>query len=176
MFTAGLIMFSFGTKSRTHSDFSSTGIHERRQTKRKKLNGAVLLGVPDTGIICGDMVDIGTGGLSVIVATQLEVGQGCRVCFSIRLGTQKIPIDCVGIVVNSVCVAKGFRLGMRFIVTDIREQKVIERFLTENTSNTLMDSSAAVDTEQVHLDPPSVVQFAQEAYPKTVRISELGRR
>lgn len=171
-------MFSFGIKSRaSHNDSSSTGIHERRQTKRKKLNGAVLLGVPDKGIICGDMVDIGTGGLSVIVATQLETGQGCRVCFSIRLGMQKVSIDCLGIVVNSVCVAKGFRLGMRFIVTDIREQKVIERFLTESTSNTHMESSAAdSDAEQVHLDPPSVVQFAQEAYPKTVRISELGRR
>jgi len=136
----------------------------------------VILGIPDKGILCGDMVDIGTGGLSVIVATQLECGQGCRVCFSIRLGTQKVAIDCLGIVENRVCVTKGFRLGMRFIVTDVREQRVIERYLADGQVSSHTESiESHRDEPPVHLDPPAVVNFREAQYPKTVRISDLGK-
>ncbi len=171
-------MYFFGDKHKqTQPVVDTAHTEERRKTRRRSISGAVLLGIPDRGIVCGDMVDIGTGGLSVIVATQLECGQGCRVCFSIRLGTQKIAIDCLGIVVNSVCVTKGFRLGMRFIVTDLREQKVIERFLNEGQGNSLANSKVHDKiSESVRLDPPSVVNFPAEMYPKTVRISDLGKR
>ena len=149
---------------------------ERRKTNRRRLKSAVLLGIPDKGVICGDMVDIGTGGFSVIVATRLECGQGCRVCFSIPLGTQKISVDCIGIVVNSVCVVQGFRLGMRFIISDIREQKMIERFLAEGQGNSFIDSTQKMKTMEppVKLDAPAVVNFPDENYPKTIRISDLG--
>ena len=153
---------------------------ERRQTNRRRLKGSAVLSIPDRGILCGDMVDIGTGGFSIIVATQLECGQGCRVVFSIRLGMQKIPIDCIGVVVNSVCVTQGFRLGMRFIVTDIREQRVIERYLEEGQNNAYSDITARhkvlPEEPNIHLDPPAVVNFRHEDYPKTVRISDLGKR
>jgi len=170
-------MFFFGDKqNKLQRSTGAEPFGERRGAPRRRLNSPVLLGVPDKGIICGDMVDIGTGGLSVIVATQLECGQGCRVCFSIRLGSQKIPVDCLGIVVNSVCVTKGFRIGMRFIITDLREQKVIERFLTEGQGNALVDSASAEKTDApVYLDAPAVVRFPDKYYPKTVRISDLGR-
>jgi hypothetical protein len=147
--------------------------------RRRRINGPVLLGIPDNPVICGDMVDIGTGGFSVIVATQLECGQGCRVCFSIPLGNQKMPIDCIGIVVNSVCVVRGFRIGMRFIISDLREQRAIERFLAEGQYTLISDLKPH---DQLHpadppvrLDPPAVINFPGELYPKTVRISDLGK-
>ncbi len=151
---------------------------ERRKTNRRRLKGSVLLGIPDKDIICGDMVDIGTGGFSVIVATQLERGQGCRVCFSIPLGAKKISIDCIGIVMNSVCVVQGFRIGMRFIISDVREEKVIERYLTEGQGNSFTEpahTKASSTGPPVRLDPPAVVKFPDEHYPKTVRISDLGK-
>jgi hypothetical protein len=174
-------VYFFGDKHKqTQRTVDTAYTEERRRTKRRPISGAVLLGIPDRGIICGDMVDIGTGGLSVIVATQLECGQGCRVCFSVRLGTQKIAIDCLGIVVNSVCVTKGFRLGMRFIITDVREQKVIERFLADGQHSSFVDSKTHDHSNPtdppVRLDPPSVVSFPAEMYPKTIRISDLGKR
>jgi hypothetical protein len=153
-------------------DFSS----ERRISNRRRLRGPALLAIPDKGIVCGDMVDIGTGGFSVIVATQLESGQGCRVCFSIPVGIQKVAIDCIGIVVNSVCVMQGFRIGMRFIVTDIREQKVIERYLEDGQHNAFVEpAKPSTSDTSVKLDAPAVVNFNHEAYPKTIRMGDLGR-
>jgi len=149
---------------------------DRRRAGRRKLRGPALLAIPDKGILCGDMVDIGTGGFSVIIATPMEAGQGCRVCFSIPIGIQKVAIDCIGIVVNSVCVMQGFRIGMRFIVTDVREQKVIERYLEDGQHNSLMEPANKPSHEaSIKLDPPAVVHFSNEPYPKTIRISDLGK-
>jgi len=150
---------------------------DRRTSNRRKLRGPALLAIPDKGIVCGDMVDIGTGGFSVIVATQLESGQGCRACFSIPVGIHKVAIDCIGIVMNSVCVMQGFRIGMRFIVTDIREQKVIERYLEDGQQNSLIEpAKPSTSDTSVKLEAPAVVHFNNEAYPKTIRISDLGKR
>jgi len=156
------------------SDYSP----ERRKANRRKLRGPALLAIPDVGILCGDMVEIGTGGFSVIVASQLECGQGCRVCFSIPIGIQKVAIDCIGIVANCVCVMQGFRIGMRFIVTDIREQKVIERYLEDGQHNSYIEPSDKTSSAEtsIKLDPPAVVNFSNEAYPKTIRISDLPKR
>lgn len=150
---------------------------DRRKTNRRRLKGSALLSIPDKGILCGDMVDIGTSGFSVIVASPLHSGQGCRVCFSIPLGSQKFSIDCIGIVANTVCVVQGFRIGMRFIITDIREQKVIERYIAEGQIASFSDAThrSGQTGTAVKLDPPAVVSFPDERYPKTIRISDLGK-
>lgn len=172
------MFFSGDQLSQTQRTLGAGYARERRTTNRRPLKGSVLLSIPDKGILCGDMVDIGTSGVSVIVATPLEYGQGCRVCFSIRLGAQKVPIDCIGIVANSVCVVRGFRIGMRFIISDIREQKVIERYIAEGQCNSLTESTHKSNSPDspVKLDPPAVVNFGSERYPKTIRISDLNRR
>ena len=173
-------MYFFGDRHKqTQRVVDAAFADERRRMKRRRINGPVLLGVPEKSVICGDMVDIGTGGFSVIVATQLECGQGCRVCFAIPLGNQKVPIDCIGIVVNSVCVVQGFRIGMRFIISDVREQRVIERFLAEGQFTMISDSKSNDQSNladpPIRLDPPAVVNFPGELYPKTIRISDLGK-
>lgn len=170
-------MLFFGNRHKqTQATVEQPRAEERRRTLRRRINGPVLLAIPDGSILCGDMVDISTGGLGVIVARQLECEHGCRVHFSIRLGINKEPIDCIGIVVNCSAVVQGFRVGMRFIITDVRQQQAIERFLSEGQGSSFSEAPMSDFTDSVvHLDPPAVVNFPAAMYPKTVRISDLRK-
>lgn len=100
---------------------------ETRSFPRKPLRAQARIALPGVTPQRGKTVDISQGGVSLIVAEQIPVGQVCSVAIDALANGKVVCVAAVAKVVYSILKGTdGYRTGMQFIEVEAASRKALE--------------------------------------------------
>jgi c-di-GMP-binding flagellar brake protein YcgR len=90
---------------------------------RKPLRCPALVALPGIAPIKARMIDVSLGGICVVLAGQLPVGQPCMVAFDPTINGKPKRITASVRVIYSILGTDGFRTGLQFVELDAENNK-----------------------------------------------------
>lgn len=86
--------------------------------------------MPGSAPLRAKTIDISLGGVSLIVADQLPLGQICTIAFEAPLGDNIARVTAVARVIYSILTGtEGFRIGMQIIEIDAPNNKTLAELM-----------------------------------------------
>ena len=97
---------------------AQSAIQNQRKAVRKPLHSRGNLTL-NGQVLRFETVDVGVGGICIVLPQQLTIGQLCRIDVSVFIRGKKLDIAANSKACYCVCGRDGFRVGLQF--TDITE-------------------------------------------------------
>ncbi|HJV74851.1 MAG TPA: PilZ domain-containing protein [Noviherbaspirillum sp.] len=92
---------------------------ETRSAPRKALRAHARVVLPGAAPLRAKTIDVSMGGVSIIVAEQIPVGQKCTVAFEAPFNGTMVRVVAVARIVYSILKGTdGYRTGMQFVEID----------------------------------------------------------
>lgn len=98
------------------------------------LRSAALVGMPGDRVLRGHTIGVSVDGLSMMLSTPLQLGEECRVLFTLSIRDHLTAISGVGTV--TACerkMADHYRVDMRFAIDNPRAKGIVEQLLSDRT-------------------------------------------
>ncbi|WP_147376745.1 PilZ domain-containing protein [Noviherbaspirillum saxi] len=103
---------------------------DTRSFPRKIMRCQAIVVIPGVTPISARTLDISLGGVSIVIAEQLRVGQECKVGFEAPLNGKTVRVMGAAKVVYSILSgADGFRVGMQFLKLDPANHKTVAELM-----------------------------------------------
>ncbi len=103
---------------------------ETRSFPRKIMRCHAAVVIPGAAPLRARTLDVSLGGLSLIMAEQLPIGQECTVGFEAPLNGNMVRIAANAKVIYSILSgADGFRIGLQFVRLDAANNKTLAELM-----------------------------------------------
>jgi c-di-GMP-binding flagellar brake protein YcgR len=100
-----------------------------RAYPRKPLRCPALVALPGITPVKAKMIDVSLGGICVLLAGQLPVGQPCMVAFDPTINGKPRRITASVRVIYSILGNDGFRTGLQFVELDAENNKSLAELM-----------------------------------------------
>ena len=102
---------------------------EQRQSARKILRAKAMLIMDGAGPVAARTLDVGPGGMSVVVAEPVQAGKQGKVLFELFFDGKANIIEAQVAVSHCIFSSAGFKVGLSFMRLDMAVTSAISKFM-----------------------------------------------